>query len=189
MFFSRLLGNPFNLRTQRGANWTNRAAVAADLIIRHAPTNPIIADVGCGDQKLQRALGGFPCTYRGYDLNPQSRSVTRLDVLIDQLPECDLTALLGVLEYVPVAQVLAKARSRAIVVSHLFPDYGAFSPALVRKRRWTSLLSKSEFELVLSQTGFSVRECVRTPEGKQHVWFAERPDAVAPSIDVSTRSM
>lgn len=164
----------FNLQTQKGLNWFNRAEVAAKLILGHAQQGARIGDLGCGDQKLRALLGDWAHSYQGFDLIPQSSDVIAIDITTDDLPTCDVSVLLGVLEYVPIEPVLMKVASPLLVVSHLYPDQGAFSEELIREKGWLNLLPKADFESLLEQCGFEILEVIRTPDGEQHVWLARR---------------
>lgn len=169
MFSAR---NPFNLRTQWRSHWMGRASIAAELIRRHVPLGSEIADLGCGDQKLRKALNKYPCKYRGYDLIPQSDNVVRLDLTTEPFPEADVTVLLGVLEYIPVLSALRKVRSPILVVSHLYPDEGAFPLAVIREKGWSNVLPKAKFEALLDEAHFRVLECAKAD--RQHVWIAAK---------------
>lgn len=173
MFFAP---KSFNLRTQWRSHWMGRAAIAADLIADHVPSGHV-CDLGCGDQKLRKALKGYPFTYQGYDIITQADDVVRLDLTGDPLPECDVSVLLGVLEYIPIAETLRKVRSPVLVVSHLYPDQGAFSPELIKSKGWSNVLTKAEFEAELSDAGFRITGCAAAD--RQHVWIAESEAAIA----------
>ena len=165
--------NHFNLASQKGQGWLNRAAIAAGMIRKHVSEGSVIADLGCGDMKLRDALGDFRCEYRGYDLNPQSQEVTQLDITKAHLPECDVSVLLGVLEYIPVPAVLQKIRSSKLVVSHVYADEGAFTPKLINQKGWINCLPLPEFEGQLRLAGFSIVEREMTGERMQHVWLCQ----------------
>lgn len=167
MFFAP---KAFNLRTQWRSHWMGRAAIAADLIADHVPSGHV-ADLGCGDQKLRKALSDYPFTYQGYDIIAQADDVIPIDLTSDPFPECDVSVLLGVLEYIPIAETLAKVRSPVLVVSHLDRDSGAFSPSLIKSKGWLNVLSKSEFEAELGKSGFRISGCAAAD--RQHVWIAE----------------
>jgi hypothetical protein len=165
----------FNLRTQKGPNWTNRALLAAELIREVAPRGASIADFGCGDQKLKEALCPFPCSYQGFDLLPQSNDVIQLDLTSDAIPlHFDVSVLLGVLEYIPVVATLQKMRSRLLIVSHVYPDEGAFPPSIIRERGWRNVLTKAQFEDALGQADYEVLRAVQTPKRMQYVWGCRR---------------
>ena len=134
------------------------------------PLGSEIADLGCGDQKLRKSLKKYPCKYRGYDLIPQSDDVTKLDLVTEPFPEADVTVLLGVLEYVPMLSVLKKVRSPILVVSHLYPDEGAFPASVIQEKGWSNVLPKAKFEALLDQAHFRILECAKAD--RQHVWIA-----------------
>ena len=46
--------NHFNLVSQRGQGWLNRAAIAANMIRKHVSEGSVIADLGCGDMMAER---------------------------------------------------------------------------------------------------------------------------------------
>lgn len=180
MFFAP---KAFNLRTQWRSHWMGRAAIAADLIADHVPSGHV-ADLGCGDQKLRKALKDYPFSYQGYDIITQNQAdVIPIDLTKDPLPECDVSVLLGVLEYIPIAETLRKVRSSVLVVSHLDRDSGAFPPSLIKSKGWMNVLSKAEFEAELSEAGFCIAGCAAAD--RQHVWIADKVSVPvkAPSLE------
>ena len=169
------LRKPFNLRNQKGSNWNNRAILAAELIRKFALPGDSIADFGCGNEKLKEALQQFRCSYQGFDLMPQSKHVIRLDLLSDPIPSnFDVAVLLGVLEYIPVVPTLQKLSIPLLVVSHLYPDEGAFPSSIIAKAGWRNVLRKAEFENALKEANYEVIEAIRTPEKMQYVWICRR---------------
>lgn len=61
-----------------------------------------IADIGAGDLNwIQKTELG--CAYRAFDLVPRHKSVQRLDLLTDELPEADCLMVLWVINHLPPA--------------------------------------------------------------------------------------
>lgn len=170
----------FNCADQTGSSWNERAIIAADLIKKAAFFNSgrvlSIADVGCGDGKLEASIGAnlSPFEYQGYDLHPQAERFAPLDIKSDQLPrEYDVIALLGVLEYIqdiqPILADLA-TKCRYFVVSHTCNPIGV-SAEEIKRRNWITLLSKEKFEDELDRAGFILLDDAMTKNGKTIVWL------------------
>lgn len=135
-----------------------------------------LADIGCGDQKLRRALdeAGLLVHYSGFDLLPQGPDVTALDIEAERLPQAfDIGVLLGVLEYCgdPKA-VLDRLRGwlGALVVSHAASDLSILNDRRKKRLMWKSQLTTGEFEEILGNAGFGALERRITPDGRTAVW-------------------
>ncbi|MBK8101488.1 MAG: methyltransferase domain-containing protein [Planctomycetes bacterium] len=155
----------FNCGEQSAEPWLQRAAVAADLLASlpvTARADAVLADIGCGDQKLERALRarGLPIRYRGYDLHPQASAVQRFDLATQELPgRHDVAVLLGVIEYLPaVADVVARLARQvpALLVSHVVRDGGHYDAARLRELGWQNHLTSAECEAMLADAGLRV---------------------------------
>lgn len=84
----------FNLDQQRSRSWQDRAETAVRLA---GTTAGPVADLGCGNRRLRRLVAG---DYRGYDLVPQHRTVTAVDLNREMPPgRVGLAFALGVIEY------------------------------------------------------------------------------------------
>ena len=165
---------PFNLGTQKRATWVERAAIAADLLEGVLDPGAIVADVGCGDQKLKRELMSrrADVRYRGFDIMPQHSSVTKFDIQSEELPASfSAVTLLGVLEYVRDIPATLNRIARAapyLVVSHVNPEEGNL-PA-ERLATWTSVLTGAEFEKALRAAGYCILDCRMTSDFSR-VWL------------------
>lgn len=155
----------FNCGEQRAEPWLQRAAAAADLLATLPVTtrgDAVLADIGCGDQKLERALRarGLAIRYRGYDLHPQAPEVQLFDIATADLPgHHDVAVLLGVIEYLPaVAAVLSRLARQvpALLVSHVVRDGDHYDAARLRELGWRNHLTIAECEVLLDGAGLRV---------------------------------
>jgi hypothetical protein len=170
----------FNCADQRTPTWQQRAEVAAELLAgvpgrSGAPL--VVADIGCGDQKLRAALRarGAAFAYRGYDLLPQAADVERFDVRADALPRPhDVAVLLGVLEYLEdLSSVLARlaAQVQWLLVSHVVRQDGGYSAAQLRALGWHQHLAAGELERLVQHAGAVVIERRTAPDGRTLLWL------------------
>ncbi|MBY5851261.1 class I SAM-dependent methyltransferase [Rhizobium ruizarguesonis] len=170
----------FNCAEQTGTSWNERANIAAELIRKAAFLDSTrwlsIADIGCGDGKLEAAIAPklSTFTYQGYDLHPQAKRFLQLDIKNDPLPrEFDIVVLLGVLEYLPDIQPVLRElcrKCRYFVVSHTCNPIGV-SAEQIERRNWITLLSKEQFDAELDKAGFINLDDVTTSNTKTTVWL------------------
>lgn len=168
---------PAHSQDQMSVDGQNRIDKAAGLIVAALAghTGPSVADIGCGDGRLQEQLSrqSVDCQYRGYDLLPQSPSVQALDISRQRLPQhCDLAVMLGVSEYLDdLAGTLTRLRDDAeqLVISHSLGDRPRDVEELQRLG-WRNHLSREHFERLLTTAGWSVRDRVTTDDGKTCIW-------------------
>lgn len=177
----------FNCGEQRAEPWRQRAAVAAELLARlpaAARGDAVLADIGCGDQKLASALRarGLPISYRGYDLHPQAPEVQPFDVRTHALPaRHDVAVLLGVIEYLPdVAAVLARLARQvpALLVSHVVRDGGHYDAARLRELGWQNHLTIAECEALLAGAGMRVVAREHTEDRRTVLFLGVAADGV-----------
>jgi len=170
----------FNTKDQKKASWLHRAEMCADMIaqLRQRIVDPLecdalrIADVGCGDMKLKRALEerGLRCHYDGFDLIPQSPDVKLFDVRRDELPaRYTVVTLLGVIEYIePLDEALKRLAgcTDSIVLSHVIRQDATYTPQKCKELGWINHLSQSELEGRLHRNRIDVLETRLDTEGK-----------------------
>lgn len=172
----------FNCADQKAVSWNDRAKKSAKLIAKAAlllhKRSVQISDVGCGDGKLEEFISAdVPnFTYRGYDLHPQAKNFKRINIQFEKLDrQCDIAALLGILEYVPdihkALQNLATG-CRYLVVSHACHRIGITSEQMAALN-WVSILAKDDFEAELRRAGFLVIEDVVTENGQTVIWLCK----------------
>ena len=156
---------PFNCHDQSTAIWHERAALCVDLIASldfRRVQERSIADVGCGDRKLEEALHrkGFTCRYQGYDILPQSREVLRFDVQSEILPPIhDVVVLLGVVEYLTKPeQVFVSLAQQApwLLVSHVVRQDVYYTDARRAELGWRNHFTSEEITRMLERNGFTV---------------------------------
>lgn len=165
--------------------WLDRADKAAALVASAiADLHPgarlaRVADIGCGDRQLLRALArrGIACRYQGYDRLPQAPDVVRLDIGASALPEgSDVAVLLGVSEYLPALDaVLARLVEQvaALVISHTVAEPARSEPP-PRAPGWVEHLTRARFEQVLAVAGWKPLESVLTEDRKTVIWRCTR---------------
>lgn len=170
----------FNTQDQKRTTWSHRAEMCADMIarLRQRIAEPLerealrIADVGCGDMKLKRALEerGLRCHYDGFDLIPQSPDVRLFDVRRDVLPtRYAVVTLLGVIEYIePLDEALRRLADCTdfIVLSHVIRQDETYTPHKCKELGWINHLSQGELEDRLHRNRIDVLETRLDPEGK-----------------------
>jgi hypothetical protein len=170
----------FNCADQATPTWLQRAEAAAELLAGvpcrdGAPL--LVADVGCGDQKLRAALRarGLRADCRGYDLQPQAPDVERFDVRTDALPRPhDVAVLLGVIEYLDDLQgVLARLTAQVpwLLLSHVVRQGGGYSDAQLRALGWRQHLAAGELEQVVQRAGGAVVGRRTAPDGRTVLWL------------------
>lgn len=167
----------FNCAQQDAPSWRDRAVQGAGLIASLGDgSRPLsIADLGCGDMKLKSALDGrgLDFTYRGYDIQPQDGSVVAFDVTIDRLAEIvDVSALLGVIEYIEVAEQALRQvarRSRHVLVTAIAADRKAYSPEKIAALGWINHLTRLELETLCLKAGLVPLKRQMTADGKTSV--------------------
>jgi len=174
-------GSAYNLADQNNRDWLERARIAGALVMEikgRCRGAPKVADIGCGDQKLERVLYELDpgITYQGFDLLPQSSSVIRFDVTIDDLPDgFDVAILLGVIEYVSNVDLLfqrLQPKTPYIIVSHVLDDGHTYSPARLKELGWVTHLTREALAEHCQSAGFQVAKSVSTPDGKTLVLLA-----------------
>lgn len=154
----------FNCSDQTQWSWVQRAEVCLDLVVDVLPKHcsGVLADIGCGDRKLLRALEGrgLQIRYQGYDLNPQSEEVEAFDVRRDLLPsEIDLAVMLGVTEYLEdLPAVLRSLSSQAprLILSHVIRQSDEYTPERRAKLGWLNHLSRDELREIVQNANFEV---------------------------------
>lgn len=170
----------FNLPQQQAGGWWARARIAADLIAEVLPPTGALADIGCGDRKLQAVLAerGVAVAYAGFDLLPQSPEVAPFDLRQDTLPRSfDAAALLGVTEYLPdIGDVLRRLAPQcgALVVSHVLASERSPSPARLAELGWISHLHREPFLAAVRRGGFAIERERMTPDGRTLLVAARR---------------
>lgn len=173
----------FNLTTQREPGWIERADLAARMLsaLRDAdPSVQRLADIGCGDRKLARALeaAGLTMDYEGYDLLPQHESVQRFDLDSDRLDHpVDAVALLGVTEYLRdfrSALERLRASSRYVLLSHVLRGPRPPTPQRLAELGWVNHLSDGELRSLVADAGFEICQQDMTPDGKTRVLCGRR---------------
>ena len=156
---------PFNCNDQSTAIWHERAALCADVLASldcRQDRELSIADVGCGDKKLQQALHrkGFTCRYQGYDILPQTREVLRFDVQTETLPSTyDVVVLLGVVEYLEHPErVFASLAQQApwLLLSHVIRQGDYYTDARRAELGWRNHFTTEEITGMLKRSGLSV---------------------------------
>lgn len=176
----------FNLQSQDKHAWLDRAEKCAELLATFSEGRPgtvRLSDLGCGDQKLKRALAqrGLDVEYRGYDLMPQSAEVEAVD-LERSLPQtpADIAVVLGVIEYLSDPGAFFKrlaSHARAAIISHVTRSGAKYSKRDLKKLGWRNHLSAAEVEVLLAGAGWAVQARRKTEDGRTDLWLATRPDA------------
>ena len=173
----------FQCTDQKAATWHERAVCCADLLAdlpAAAAPGATLADIGCGDGKLQRALHdrGLSIAWFGYDLHPQAPGIATFDVRTMQLPRQHTVAvLLGVLDYLAEPQrVLARLQREVpfLVLSHVVSDPVRYPPAKRAELGWVTHVSVAECERMVEQAGMSVRARALTPDQRSSLLVCER---------------
>lgn len=173
--YSTHRGNrPFNCVDQLTATWRQRADLCVELISASNPAKGelLIADIGCGDQKLRDALAqtGIRFSYYGYDLLPQSADVEKFDVCSDALPAgYDIAVMLGVIEYLEgLPEVLSQMAKQVphLVVSHVVQQGDVYSAGRLLELGWINHLSEVSLEGLLLRCGFAISARRMTPDGR-----------------------
>ncbi len=177
---------PFNLGSQDKRAWQERSVRAARLwaasLNEQSPPQPVVADLGCGDRKLESALreaAGRSVDYRGYDILPQSAGTAAMD-LEKQFPAGPFDAVfcLGVLEYasdLPRWTGGIAGLAPLAVISYTVSDSNAYSPEAVAKKGWRSHHSSAEMEKIFKKC-FDVLRTETIDAGKTRLWLL-RPRA------------
>jgi SAM-dependent methyltransferase len=180
----------FNCVDQDHPAWDERAEAAVDLLTSFlagdVATEPIlVADLGCGNERLRRILHDRlqrPFGYSGYDLHPQSARVERLNVE-REMPRrtFDVVFCLGLLEYLRDPELFARGLHEVCsvaVVSYVLADAeGSLAPPERRKRGWRTDYAKSELERVFEASGFAGEAFSSVNGGATGLWLWVRTPA------------
>jgi hypothetical protein len=169
----------FNIESQSSPGWFERSQKCAQLIFSLSDrlgTNPSLADVGCGDQKLRNCLisKNISFRYQGFDIYPQSSDVIMFDANSDELgKDYDVIASLGLTEYVDLKIFLSKMRKRCqfFVVSHVLSSCDLYSKEDVERLGWINHLSSDDFESNLLSAKFNLLQAVMTKNNKIKIWL------------------
>jgi hypothetical protein len=168
--------------------WDERAVTAIDLLLASRETwkgvsgsPPAIADFGAGNERLRSLLEAAlpePADYRPYDLHPQHPTTTRLDASRG-LPdvEFDIAICLGLLEYLPSVDDLARELARVCrfaLVSYVTSD----SPAAITEKEriehgWRTHLRGEEVEAAFAAAGFRSVGERRSDREMTTIWLWE----------------
>jgi SAM-dependent methyltransferase len=171
------------LQDQDRASWDERAAAAAELLASFPVEVEAgvlqVADLGCGNERLRRFLAerlDRPFDYFGFDLQPQSDRVERLDVAKGMpVRVFDAVFCLGLLEYLTDPDLFARRLSKACriaIVSYVVADSpGSLPPSERRKRGWRTDLAKAELERIFAASGFVQKGFVALESGATGLWL------------------
>jgi hypothetical protein len=165
-FIKKQTSGSYNLKDQKATPWHQRA-IEASLMIRDyynstSPAHFHLVDLGCGDKKLFTNLEAAKLNfkYTGYDLLPQSADVHPLDLNQNVFHhDADMTAILGVLEYInDVPSLLKKLNtlSPAIVLSYVVSDSGCYNEAARSHMQWKNNYSVNEIMEIVRASGYTV---------------------------------
>jgi hypothetical protein len=165
----------FNLTSQADRGWWERAHVCADLLAPLCEAgDPVrsLADVGCGDRKLERVLAErhMGLAYLGFDLVPQSDEVVPFDLNVERLPlAVDVLVLLGVTEYLEyfVTSLARQApQCRYLILSHVMRGPKSPSAARLLELGWRNHFDEEVLVSRLKLARFDVAASRWTPDGK-----------------------
>ena len=173
--------NKFNIESQTSPGWLERSQKCAQLICSlgsRLGSNPSLADVGCGDQKLRSYLiaENISFRYQGFDIFPQSSDVIRFDANLDDLG-CgyDVIASLGVTEYINLPKFLSSMRKycRFFIVSHVLRNPNQYTEEDLARLGWVNHLPAEDFEANLSLAGFNILQVAMTKNNKTKIWICD----------------
>lgn len=175
-----LMNSLFNLSDQSQLTWLERAELCLDLIrsIDDLPKRATLADVGCGDKKLEIALRNahLDLRYSGFDLHPQSMDVQMLDITCNALPGYyDVAVLLGLTEYLPdLTGTLASLQShcRYLVLSHVVADISAYTPEDLQRLGWLNHKTEAEITELLARTGYLCLRNAVSADRRTVLWLS-----------------
>lgn len=173
----------FHCGDQKAASWRERAACCVDLLAglpAVAAPGSSLADIGCGDGKLQDVLRerGLSIAWYGYDLHPQAPGIATFDVRTMALPRQHTVAvLLGVLDYLAEPLRVLERLQRDVpfvVLSHVVKDPVLYPPTKLAELGWVTHVSVGECERLVDQAGMVVRARALTPERRTSLLVCER---------------
>lgn len=180
-----IAGKKFNCDSQNDPRWDDRAQAAVELLndaLRRDKNFPDsclqIADLGCGNERLRRALqAGLDraFSYQGYDRRPQSPTVERIDLRREvPIQHFDAVFCLGLLEYIPDVASLARrldGLGTIIIVSYMTADS---NPELTRydrwARQWRHSYTREQFEEIFRRTGLQFEASAEAENGATVLW-------------------
>ena len=170
---------PFNLADQNAPSWQARTLAAVQIVqaVGDLKQPFKVVDIGAGDRKLEAALRGtFDLEYMGYDILPQSPSITYLNAETGLPPDLgDLTFALGLLEYLSAPEkVFAQiaANGRYLVFSYVTSDSGHYSPKDLARLTWKTHYSVAQITDLMRQAGLeTVKRLDMFPE-HYSIWLA-----------------
>jgi hypothetical protein len=173
----RAIMNRYNLSDQKATSWLNRAEICVSFIQRDIQTREAervdVADLGCGDEKLERLLASrlSRVSYQGYDIIPQSRRVIALDLNRDELPRhYDFITVLGVSEYIDdLRGFLVKMAGSAdrLIISHVISDAGVYDGEALTRLGWRNHLSQDQLLSLLAECGWETLDSYLEPIEKR----------------------
>ncbi len=165
-FLKKQISGSYNLKDQKATPWHQRAHEASLMIHDYykstSPSQFHLVDLGCGDKKLFNNLetSKLSFKYTGYDLLPQSADVHPLDLNQNMFHhDADMTAILGVLEYISDVPSLLKKinhQSQAVVLSYVVSDSGCYTEAARTNMQWKNNYSVNEIMEIVTASGYSV---------------------------------
>ncbi|MDY7050738.1 MAG: hypothetical protein RPG89_19575 [Microcystis panniformis WG22] len=173
---------PYNLADQNSVEWGERSLYACKIALdylndleKNIKSDLIIGDFGCGNQRVKVYLNRIlnsKFTYRGYDILPQSDTVTQIN-FDDSLPEdnyFDLVFCLGLLEYIHDLSSFFKSLRKvcqSAIISYIHKSH-YFSDQERTKLGWINHYTIEELEAILISCGF---KCVSKQVFNKQVIF------------------
>jgi polysaccharide pyruvyl transferase WcaK-like protein len=178
-------GRKFNCDSQSDPDWDERAQVAVGLLNEVLAKDKFvlgnclrIADLGCGNERLRRALQaglGRAFSYKGYDRRPQSPTVEWIDLRRDvPAQHFDAIFCLGLLEYIPDVASLARrlgGTGTIIIVSYVIADSKSGLTRYDRwARQWRHSYTRAQFENIFRRAGLLLEASAEAENGATVLW-------------------
>lgn len=148
-------------------------------MVRHGK-RVLIADLGCGDQKLLSELKQtkIQFEYQGYDLIPQSPHVKKINLNEETISlNVDIVAILGVIEYLKDISLFLKRLSphtKCIILSYVVAGSGVYTQESRAALQWINDHTKDEIISFVKSAEYNTQKYLLIHQDRTLILLAEK---------------
>ncbi len=180
ILINKLKSEKYNLNNQKSSKWVGRSRIAINFINKISLNKEIlkIADLGCGDQKIKNLLeeiGYRNIIYRGFDIEPQSDDVKKIDLDKEEIiGEYDVVFCMGLIEYLSNIKIFlssVRLKTKYIILSYVVADKHNYTKDEIKFKGWKNHLYSKELERIFSELEITIKECVVADNGLTKIYL------------------